>query len=72
MIHAETKIAIANFIFQDILCRWGAVYEIITDNGKPFVATLEHLADKYRVRHIRISGYNSRANGLVEHKHWDL
>ena len=63
---------IADFIFQDILCRWGALEEIVTDNGTAYIAALDILASRYGIRHIRISGYNSRANGLVESKHFDV
>ena len=40
--------------------------EIVSSNGKLFVAALGHLDKKYHIKHIRISGYNSRANGIVE------
>ena len=33
---------------------------------------MEYLAKKYHIRHIRISGYNSRANGIVERSHFDV
>jgi hypothetical protein len=46
--------------------------EIVTDNGSPFVKALEYLADRYKINHIRISGYNSRATGLVERTHFDV
>src|SRR6266404_3862770 len=46
--------------------------EIVLDNGKPFVAMLAHLEKKYHIKHIRISGYNSHANGIVEHSHFDV
>jgi len=69
---SETGTTIGDWIFEDILCRWGALTEIVTDNGPPFVKALEYLARKYHVRHIRISGYNSRANGLVERSHFDV
>jgi len=62
----ETGEAIAAFIFEDILCRWGAVEEIVTDNSSPFVKALDMLGKKYRIFNIRISAYNSRANGIVE------
>ncbi|KAI0045512.1 hypothetical protein FA95DRAFT_1461532, partial [Auriscalpium vulgare] len=42
------------------------------DNGKPFVKALEFLESMYHIRHIRISGYNSRANGIVERSHYDV
>lgn len=33
----ETGRAIADWIHDDLLCRWGALSEIVTNNGKPFV-----------------------------------
>jgi hypothetical protein len=44
----------------------------VTNNGKPFIATLNSLAKQYSINHIHISGYNTQANGLVKCKHWDL
>src|SRR5260221_6958719 len=49
--------------------RWGAVEEVVTDNGTAYVAALDWLADKFGIRHIRISAYNSLANGIVERQH---
>ena len=68
----QTAKAIGDWIYQDLLCRWGAVSEIISDNGGPFVAALEYLAKQYHVTHIRISGYNSQANGVVERPHFHI
>ena len=68
-LRAKTGHTLAAFIFKDILCRWGAVEEIITDNSKAFVAVLDDLADRYSIRHIRISAYNSCANGIVKQQH---
>ncbi|CAK5265244.1 unnamed protein product, partial [Mycena citricolor] len=62
MLRRENASALANWIFQDILCRWGTLLEIVTDNGTPFVKALTHLEKQYKIRHIRISGYNSQAN----------
>ena len=72
MLRRETGITLMDFIFQDILCCYGAVAELVTDNGTPYIATLNELKTKYRIMHIHISGYNSQANGPVEHKHWDF
>ena len=63
---------LGKWIFEDILCRWGALSEIVTDNGKAFIKAADYLAKKYHIRHIQISGYNSRANGLVERTHYDV
>jgi hypothetical protein len=46
--------------------------EIVSDNSKPFIAALSYLEHKYHIKHIRISGYNLRANGIVERSHFDV
>ena len=71
---AKTQSAktIGDWIYQDLLCRWGAIAEIVTDNGAPFVAAMEYIDKTYHVRHIRISGYNSQANGTVERPHFHV
>jgi hypothetical protein len=56
----------------DILCRWGALTEIVLDNGAPYVKALDYLAKRYHIHHIRISGYNSCANGIVERSHFEV
>jgi hypothetical protein len=60
------------FIFEEILCHWGALEEIVTDNGLAFVEALNWLAEQYGIHHICISLYNSQANGIVERRHLDL
>ena len=68
-LHTETGQTIGTFIFEEILCHWGAVEEIVTDNGSAYVAALDWLANRYRIRHIHISAYNSQANGIVKRQH---
>jgi hypothetical protein len=68
-LRTETGVTLGRFIFEDILCRWGAVEELVTDNGTAYIAALDWLASKYGINHIRISAYNSRANGIVERQH---
>ena len=72
MLRSETAKALADWIYQDVLCRWGGLSEIVSDNGAPFVKANAVLEEKYHVKHIRISGYNSRANGTVEKPHFDV
>jgi hypothetical protein len=69
---AETGPVLAAFFFQDVLCRWGCVADIVTDNGTPWIACVNSLCDLYKIRGIRVSGYNSRANGIIESKHFDV
>ena len=72
MLRRETGQTIATFILRNIIYRWGTLLEIVTDNGAPFVKALAYLSKHYHISHIRISGYNSRANGLVERSHFDV
>jgi hypothetical protein len=72
MLRKETAKTLANFILHNIIYRWGTLLEIVTDNGAPFVKAMEYLAKHYNITHIRISGYNSRANGIVERSHFDV
>ena len=68
-LRVETGKTIGTFIFEEILYRWGTVEEIVTDNGTAYVLALDWLKDKYGIRHIRISAYNSQVNGIVERQH---
>ncbi|KXN92875.1 hypothetical protein AN958_07129 [Leucoagaricus sp. SymC.cos] len=43
--------------------------EIVTNNGTAFVAAMDYLKEKYGIRHICISPYNSQSNGTVETTH---
>src|SRR5271168_1137108 len=72
MLRKESAKTLANFILHNILYRWGTLLEIITDNGAPFLKALAFLERHYHIKHIRISGYNSRANGIVERSHFDV
>jgi hypothetical protein len=65
----ETGHIISSFIFKEILCHWGAVELIVTDNGTAYVTALDWLAEKYSIHHICISPYNSMANGAVKQQH---
>ena len=45
MLHSENASTLASFIFEDILCHWDALAEIVTDNGPAFVQALDVLAN---------------------------
>jgi hypothetical protein len=72
MLCKETAQTLGDWIFKDILCQWGMLIKIISDNSKAFIAALSHLEKKYHVKHIWISSYNSRTNSIVEHLHFDI
>ena len=68
----EKARSIAMWMYEDILCRWGTIQSIITDNGSSFKAAAQWIEQKWGIRNITISPYNSLANGRVERPHWDL
>ncbi|KAF7372195.1 Integrase catalytic domain-containing protein [Mycena venus] len=72
MLRRETANAIGDWIFQDLICRWETLLEIVTDNGIPFLKALAYLESEYHIKHIHISGYNSHANGVIERPHFDV
>ena len=72
MVKSETGEAIGKFIHEEILCHWGAISEIVTDNGTAFVAAMEYLTKTYGIWHIRILAYNSQANRIIERRHLDV
>jgi len=72
MLQCETGVTLMDFIFQDIICYYRAVTELVTDNSTPYIAALNELKSKYRITHICILGYNSQANSPIERKHWNF
>lgn len=66
MLKTKTGKTVSSFIFEEILCRFGGLEEIVTDNGTPFVAALDWLAEKYHIHYIHILAYNSQVNRFVE------
>jgi len=62
----ENEKTLGDFIFEDILCRWHGMAEIVTDNGPAFISAAGYLSKKYGIHHVKISLYNSQANGVVE------
>ena len=61
---------VAEFIFDQLICRYGGIAEIITDNGSEIKGAAHALLRRYGIPHIRISPYNSQANGVVERGHF--
>jgi len=72
MLRQESAHTLGDWLYEDVLCQWGTLVEIVSDNGSAFVKALAYLERKFHVKHIHISGYNSRANGIVECSHFDL
>ena len=68
----ENGKAITNWLFEDIIYRWGCITEIVTNNGSPYRPAVGRLEQKYGIKGIKISAYNSKVNGKIEQLHWDV
>jgi hypothetical protein len=65
-----TATAIANFIWEDIICRHGCPRRIIMDGGPENKnAIVDELLKRYNIKKIEISAYHPQANGLIEVGH---
>ena len=63
---------IARFFLKRIILRYGIVQEVVTDNGPSFGKEFSSLMKQYGIHHIKISPYNSQANGVVERGHYNI
>jgi hypothetical protein len=72
MLKNENFKTIAKFILEKLLCQWGAIEIIVTDNTPQYIQAVEYLANKYHIHHIKISPYNSQAQGPIERRHFDI
>ena len=64
--------AIAKFFLHRIILRYGIVQEVVTDNGPSFQKEFKALLADYGIKQIKISPYNSQANGVVERGHYNI
>ncbi|CDO77997.1 hypothetical protein BN946_scf184723.g4 [Trametes cinnabarina] len=71
MLRSENDHTLGDFIFQDLICRWGCLVKLVTDNGSAFLSAVRDLEKRFNLHHIKISPYNSKANGIVERSHFD-
>ena len=68
----ESAESIGWWLFEEIICCWGCLVEIVTDNGGPFRKAVCWLKQKYGIMGITISSYNLQANSSVECPHWGI
>lgn len=59
--------AVANFIKENIICRFGIPRRILSDNGTPFInANVRELLALYDVDHVKSTPYYPKGNGQAE------
>ena len=63
---------IVKFFLNRIILRYGTVQEVVTDNGPSFKKEFKKLLQNYGITQIKISPYNSQANGVVERGHYNI
>src|SRR6266508_3114202 len=62
-----TASTIANFLYYEIICRYGCFKHLHTDRGTEFVNEIvQELMGRFRVKHHHSTPYRPQANGLVE------
>ncbi|KAJ9246723.1 hypothetical protein DTO195F2_9270 [Paecilomyces variotii] len=66
---SPTSGAIAKFLWEDWICRWGVIETLINDGGPENKAAVDVLVQKYKINRIKVSPYNPQANGAVEVTH---
>ena len=65
----KSKLAreVVQFIYEDIICRWGSPDVIITDQGRKFCNAInDELMECAHCKHRITSSYHPQSNGLVE------
>ena len=58
--------SLARFFWEQVICYYGYVGQVITDNELEVQSAFAKLLQQYRIPQIHISAYNSRANSVVE------
>ena len=71
-LHSLKARLLANFFWEEIICQYGAVGKVVTDNGPEVSAAFTNSLERYGIPHIQISAYNFKANGVVERGHIDI
>lgn len=62
--------ALMRFFWEQLYCRYGAIAEVVTDNGPEVKGAFSELLRRLSIPQIKISAYNKQANGVVERGHF--
>jgi len=60
----KTAAAVAHFLWEDIVCRFGLYGRLVIDGGKENKAVVNQLTKKYGIRRIELSAYHPQANSV--------
>lgn len=63
----DNAAAVARFLFESIITRYGCPLEIVSDRGTHFLnQVIESLTRHFQIKHRKTTPYNPKANGLIE------
>ena len=66
-IRKATSSSVANFLRENIICRFGVPNKIISNNGTPFLnKDVCRLIEWYSISHMTSTPYYPKVNGQVE------
>lgn len=68
----RTAAKVFDFIYENILSRWGWPLLVTIDGGSEFKGEVKEGLEAMRIKRVNISPYNSRANGQVEAGHFTI
>jgi hypothetical protein len=69
MLKTKESQVVADFVFQDAICRFGCIPQITADNGKEFEGAFAILTRKYGIPIVKTSPYHPEGNGMIERGH---
>jgi Integrase core domain len=69
MLCKATSKNVTKFLFKDVMCWFGCILQITTDNGMEFDRLVQTMADEYNVPIARAAPYHPEANGMIECRH---
>jgi hypothetical protein len=64
--------ALRKFFWEQIYCRYGAIGQVVTDNGPEVKGAFTELMNQLNIPRVLISTYNKTANGVVERGNFTL
>ena len=56
----------ADFFWEDVVCRHGTVAEVVTDQGRELQGEFQTLLDSFYIDHRLTSPHHPQSNGLTE------
>ena len=62
----KTSVGVKEWVWREIICRFGCPKEIVTDNGPEFARDFDFMLEECGIAHKRTAAHHPRANGAVE------